>query len=210
MNLNGVNQDIDHILARIDEIGLPGTSPHYPVGWAWASDCPFQWTKQVASHFGGTRNPMVVSWPARIADHGGVRFQFHHAIDVVPTILDVVGISQPSMFNGTPQKKIEGVSMAYTFDEQRESAPSTRTRQYFEMFGNRAIYDEGWLAACRHGRLPWVTAGSYSFDDDVWELYDLTVDGTELHDVSKQYPDEVEAMKEMHANWAKRTDLGTK
>src|SRR5690606_25046471 len=159
-SMSGIQPPIETSLARKDEIGLPGTWPHFAVGWAWAGDAPFQWTKQVASHFGGTRNGMVVSWPSWIADHGARRFQFHHVVDVAPTILEVVGIREPTMVNGAAQKPIEGVSMAYTFDRANAAATSTRTTQYFEMMGNRALYHDGWMASCRHGRLPWVTAGT--------------------------------------------------
>jgi arylsulfatase A-like enzyme len=145
--MSGLAPPIEDGLARIDHLGLPGTSPHYAVGWAWAGDTPFKWMKQVASHFGGTRNGMVVTWPAWIADAGAKRFQFHHVIDIVPTILEVAGIEEPNTVNGVPQKPIEGVSMAYTFDRVNAEAPSTHTTQYFEMLGNRAIYrDGGWLA----------------------------------------------------------------
>src|SRR6185437_13032307 len=174
--MQGVEPPIEASLRRIEEIGLPGSSPHFAVGWAWAGDAPFQWVKQVASHFGGTRNGMIVSWPAWIADQGATRFQFHHVIDVVPTILDVVGIAEPTMVNGVPQKPIEGVSMAYTFDRANAAAKSTRTTQYFEMLGNRAIYHEGWIASCRHGRLPWVTRGTADFAKDRWELYNIEDD----------------------------------
>ena len=130
---------------RMDELGGPTTFNHYPVGWAHAMDTPFQWTKQVASHFGGTRNGLVISWPARIKDKGGIRTQFHHVIDIAPTILEAAGVQAPAVLNGVPQKPIEGVSMVYTFDDAK--APSTHRTQYFEMFGNRAIYHDGWVAA---------------------------------------------------------------
>ena len=117
------------------------------VGWTWAFDTPFKWTKQVASHFGGTRQGMAISWPGHINDAGGIRTQFHHIIDIVPTILEATGIQAPVMVDGVAQKPIEGVSMAYTFDKANANAPSTRTTQYFEMLGNRAIYHDGWLAA---------------------------------------------------------------
>ena len=118
--LNGYLPTFEQLLPRIDEIGLPGTSPHYAVGWAWAGDTPFQWTKQIASHFGGTRNGMFISWPAHISDTGKVRAQFHHSIDVLPTILEVVGIAEPATVNGVAQKPIEGVSMAYTFPADQD------------------------------------------------------------------------------------------
>ena len=197
MSLNGYQPDLAYTLSRIDEIGLPGTSPHYPVGWAWASDAPYQWTKQIASHFGGTRNPMVVSWPAKIADKGGMRQQFHHVIDIAPTILEVVGIAQPDGVNGTTQKPIEGVSMAYTFDRANAEAPSERTTQYFEMFGNRALYHDGWIACCRHGRLPWEMQSSASFADDEnnWELYNLQDDWSEAVNLAAENPQKLAELK---------------
>ena len=126
------------------------------VGWTWAFDTPFKWTKQVASHFGGTRQGMAISWPGHIKDVGGIRTQFHHMIDIVPTILEATGIQAPVMVNGVAQKPIEGVSMAYTFDKANANAPSTRNTQYFEMVGNRAIYHDGWLAATTPPQPPWV------------------------------------------------------
>lgn len=196
LSLNGYQPDgIDELLPRIDDIGLPGTTPHYPVGWAWAGDTPFQWTKQIASHFGGTRNPMIVSWPREVKDAGGLRFQFHHVIDVLPTLLEVCGIGEPTMVNGVPQKPIEGVSLAYTFDEEAADAPSRRTTQYFEMFGNRALYHEGWIASCRHGRLPWINFGSFDFADDRWELYDLRSDFSQSVDLAATHPEKLEELR---------------
>ena len=122
------------------------------VAWSWAFDTPFKWTKQVASYFGGTRQGMVIAWPDRIKDAGGIRTQFHHMIDIVPTILEAAGVQAPVMVNGIAQKPIEGVSMAYTFDKANANAPSKRKTQYFEMFGNRAIYHDGWIAATHAAR----------------------------------------------------------
>ena len=201
MSLNGFQPDLAYTLTRIDEIGLPGTSPHYPVGWAWASDAPYQWTKQIASHFGGTRNPMVVSWPAKITDTGGMRQQFHHVIDIAPTLLEVVGIAQPDSVNGTTQKPIEGVSLAYTFDGANAAAPSARTTQYFEMFGNRAIYHDGWIACCRHGRLPWEmqATGSFADDEKHWELYNLAEDWSEANNLAAENPQKLQELKTLFA-----------
>jgi len=196
-SMQGVAPPIEANLARLDEWGLPGTWPHYAVGWAWAGDTPFQWMKQVASHFGGTRNGMIVSWPSWIADTGQKRFQFHHVIDVVPTILDVVGIREPAFVNGVPQQPIEGVSMAYTFDRAHALDRSTRTTQYFEMLGNRALYHDGWMASCRHGRLPWVTKGSADFDEDVWELYNIEEDFSQSEDLAAQYPEQLRVLQEL-------------
>jgi arylsulfatase len=176
--------------------GLPGTWPHYAVGWAWAGDTPFQWTKQVASHFGGTRDGMVVSWPSWIADKGARRYQFHHVIDVVPTLLEVIGIKEPSIVNGVPQKPIEGVSMAYTFDRANAKETSRRTVQYFEMVGNRALYMDGWIASCRHGRLPWETSGTSDFAQDRWELYNVEDDFSQSEDLASTYPEKLRALQD--------------
>jgi len=185
-SLNGIQLGLPGLLAKYDQIGGPETEPNTPVGWAWAADTPFQWTKQVASHFGGTRNPMVVSWPKHIVDKGGMRSQFLHLIDVAPTVLDVAGIAQPEVVNGIPQKLIEGVSFASTFASA--DVPEVRTTQYFEMMGNRAIYKDGWMAATRHG-IPWLTAGQMTgFNKDVWELYDLSKDFTEADDLATKNP----------------------
>jgi arylsulfatase A-like enzyme len=178
------------------EWGLPGTWPHFAVAWAWAGDTPFQWTKQVASHFGGTRNGMIVSWPSWIADKGARRFQFHHVIDIVPTLLEVVGIEEPTMVNGVPQKPIEGVSLAYTFDRANAEAKSAHTTQYFEMLGNRALYQDGWIASCRHGRLPWETSGSADFAKDTWELYYVEDDFSQSEDLAAQYPERLRELKD--------------
>ena len=188
MSLNGRQPSIDEAIGFMDRWGMPGTSPHYAVGWAWAGDTPFQWTKQVASHFGGTRNPMVVSWPAVIKDHGGRRSQFHHCIDLMPTLMEVVGIAEPQVVNGYVQRPIEGISFAYTFEAENADAPSRRTRQYFEMLGNRAMYADGWIASCRHGRLPWETSGTSGFGDDKWELYNLAEDFSQGVDLAEKEP----------------------
>jgi len=197
MSLNGRQPTIEESIGFMDRWGLPGTSPHYAVGWAWAGDTPFQWTKQVASHFGGTRNSMIVSWPSRISDAGTVRDQFHHVIDVAPTLLEVVGVAQPTMVNGYIQRPIEGTSFAYTFDAANADAPSTRTQQYFEMLGNRAMYSDGWIASCRHGRLPWETSGSSGFDEDRWELYDLESDYSQAVDLAEQEPERLRRLQDL-------------
>ncbi|MDY7100718.1 MAG: arylsulfatase [Actinomycetota bacterium] len=197
MSLNGRQPTIEESIGFADRWGLPGTSPHYAVGWAHAGDTPFQWTKQIASHFGGTRNSMVVSWPKAIADTGKVRSQFHHVIDVMPTLMEIVGIKEPKQVNGYIQRPIEGTSFAYTFDAANADAPSTRTQQYFEMMGNRAMYANGWIACCRHGRLPWETAGSFSFDDDVWELYNIADDFSEAVDLAAQEPEKLRQLQDL-------------
>jgi arylsulfatase A-like enzyme len=194
--LAGIPEDPAYLLKHIDEIGGPTAYNHIPVGWAWACNAPFQWGKQVASHFGGTRNPLVVSWPGHISDPGGKRWQFHHVIDIAPTILEAAGIPQPMEVNGVKQKPIEGISMMYSFKDSK--AAEQRHIQYFEMFGNRALYKDGWIAVCRHGRLPWQSIGSYDFDKDTWELYDVSEDFSEANDVAAQYPDK---LKELQADF---------
>jgi len=195
VSLNGQQEDPNYILAHLDEIGGPKSYNHYPVGWAWAMDTPFQWGKQIASHFGGTRNPLVVSWPARMRDRGGIRTQFHHAIDIVPTILEAAGVEQPSSVNGVTQRPIEGISMVYSFDDAK--AAERHRVQYFEMFGNRAIYSDGWVACVRHGRLPWENAGSYDFDKDKWELYRIDSDFSEANNMAAQEPQRLRDLQDL-------------
>ena len=192
-SLNGIQLGLPGLLAKFDDIGGPDTEPHIPAGWTIAANTPFQWAKQVASHLGGTRNPMVISWPKRIKDGGGLRSQFHHLIDIAPTILEAAGLQAPQTVNGVAQKPIEGTSMVYSFDAA--SAPDHRTAQYFEMLGNRAIYKDGWVAATQHG-IPWKTAGQdKSFDADVWELYDLTKDFSEATDLAKTEPGKLKELQ---------------
>ncbi|WCB96361.1 hypothetical protein DSM104299_05119 [Baekduia alba] len=174
--------------SKIDQFGGPESYNHYAVGWAHAMDTPYQWTKQVASHFGGTRNGTIVHWPAGFQARGEVRAQFHHVIDVAPTVLEVAGLPQPTFVNGVQQKPMEGVSMAYSFDDA--AAPERHETQYFEMFGNRGIYHKGWTAVTKH-RTPWETgadAKTPAFDDDVWELYDTTTDWTQARDLAREHP----------------------
>jgi arylsulfatase len=195
VSLNGQKEAPAYILAHIDEIGGPKSYNHYPVGWAWAMDTPFQWGKQIASHFGGTCNPLVISWPAKIKDGGGIRTQFHHAIDIVPTILEAVGVEQPSQVNGVTQRPIEGISMVYSFGDAKTE--ERHRVQYFEMFGNRAIYSDGWVACVRHGRLPWENAGSYDFDKDKWELYRIDSDFSEANDLAAQEPQRLRNLQDL-------------
>jgi arylsulfatase len=193
--LQGVEEDPAFLLKHIDELGSAKASNHIPVGWAWAVNAPFQWGKQVASHFGGTRNPLVVAWPDQIKDAGGIRTQFHHVIDISPTILEAAHLPQPVEVNGVKQKPIEGVSMMYSFDDPK--ATGTRQVQYFEMFANRALYKDGWIATARHGRLPWQTVGSVGrFDKDKWELYNLAEDFSEANDLAAKYPDKLKELQD--------------
>ena len=195
-SLSGGN-DLAVNLKMIDQLGGPLTYNHYPAGWAWAGSTPFQWMKQVASHFGGTRNPLVIAWPKGIGDAGGVRPQFHHVIDIAPTILEVAGISEPRLVNGTPQIPMEGVSMAYTFAPANASVPSRHVTQYFEMLGNRGMYQDGWKAASIR-RVPWLSAPvTPDLDTTPWELYHVVEDFSEAHDVSGRYPQKLRELQDL-------------
>ena len=173
--------------ANLDKLGGPESFNHYAVGWAHAMNTPYQWTKQVASHFGGTRNGTIVHWPSGIKARGEIRSQFHHVIDVAPTILEAAGLPEPVFVNGVQQKPIEGVSMMYSFEDA--AAAGQHETQYFEMVGNRGIYHNGWTAVTRH-RIPWETGAVKlpQFDDDVWELYDTNTDWTQSRDLAKENP----------------------
>ena len=177
--------------------GSDKTYPHMSVAWSWAFDTPFKWTKQVASHFGGTRQGMAISWPGHITDVGGIRAQFHHVIDIVPTILEATGIKAPDLVNGIKQKPIEGVSMAYTFDKANANAPSKHDTQYFEMVGNRAIYHDGWIASTTPPAAPWLLATGKLTDvnDYNWELYHITEDYSQNNDLASKMPDKLKAMQ---------------
>ena len=176
--------------------GSAETYPHMAVAWSWAFDTPFQWTKTIASHFGGTRQGMAISWPARIKDAGGIRSQFHHIIDILPTILEATGIAAPEEYRGIRQKPIEGVSMMYTFDKANEKAPSTRKAQYFEMVGNRGIYQDGWYACTTPPHGPWIINAPLPKPDDYrWELYNLTEDFTQSNDLAKKMPGKLTQMQ---------------
>jgi len=185
-------------LLHYDDWGSDKTYPHMAVAWAWAFDTPFKWTKQVASHFGGTRQGLAISWPGHIKDVGGIRTQFHHVIDIVPTILEAAGIHAPDTVNGIKQKPIEGVSMVYTFDQANANAPSKRDKQYFEMVGNRAIYNNGWIAATTPPSPPWLL-GTGKMPDIVngykWELYNITEDYSEYHDLAAKNPDKLKELQ---------------
>jgi arylsulfatase len=178
---------------RIGDFGTPAAYNHYAVGWAHAMDTPYQWTKQVASHWGGTRNGTIVSWPNGIAAQGEVRHQFHHVIDVAPTVLEVAGLPHPTFVHGVQQQPIEGVSMAYSFDDP--AAGERRTTQYFEMFVNRGIYHEGWTACTRHST-PWLLAVSPPLDADVWELYGPD-DWTQAHDLAAEQPERLQELQRL-------------
>jgi arylsulfatase A-like enzyme len=202
--LNGIVSDVDSQLPYIDEWGGPNTFPHFAIGWAHAGNTPFQWTKQVASHFGGTRNPLVMHWPDRIKARGELRSQFHHVIDVAPTILEAAGLPQPTSVDGTAQRPMDGVSMLYTIDAA--GAKDRRTTQYFEMFGNRAIYHEGWVAATRHS-IPWLMAQLPPFDQDRWELYNVAEDFSQANDLATEHPDKLKELQALFVEEAIRNNV---
>ncbi len=186
----------EFMIDRLDKFGGVESYNHYAVGWAHAMNAPYQWTKQVASHFGGTRNGTIVHWPTGIKEKGEIRSQFHHVIDVAPTILEVAGLPEPVFVNGVQQRPIEGVSMAYSFNDA--DAAERHETQYFEMFGNRGIFHKGWTAVTKH-RTPWATGveALQSLDDDVWELYDTTTDWTQAHDLAKVHPERLRTLQRL-------------
>ena len=191
---NGVHENVADILTHYDDLGGPFSYGHYAAGWAVAGDTPFTWTKQVAANYGGTRNGMVVHWPRRIKARGEVRSQWHHVIDIAPTILEATSLPEPKAVNGTPQTPIEGVSLVYTFDDPRTS--SRHATQYFEIFGNRAIYHDGWLAGTVH-RLPWEPKPRATLQDDVWELYDTRTDFSLANDLGTRNPEKLKEMQDL-------------
>ena len=179
-----------------DAWGSAATYPHMAVAWSWAFDTPFKWTKQIASHFGGTRQGLAISWPGHINDPGGVRHQFHHIIDIVPTILEATGVKAPEVVNGIKQKPIEGVSMAYTFDKANANAPSKRKTQYFEMIANRGIYSDGWYANTAPPNGPWIlNAPLPPISDYKWELYNLKEDYSQANDLAAKMPGKLKEMQ---------------
>jgi arylsulfatase len=197
-NFNGLAglETPEFLMARLDKLGGPESYNHYAVGWAHAMNTPYQWTKQVASHWGGTRNGTIVSWPKGIKAKGELRSQFSHVIDVAPTILEAAGIPEPVSVEGIQQDPIEGVSMLYAFNDTK--APERHETQYFEMFGNRGIYHKGWTAVTKHGT-PWILVGRkvVPLDDDVWELYDTSKDWSQANDLSKQMPEKLHELQRL-------------
>ncbi len=197
-NFNGLAalETPEFLMARYDKLGGPESYNHYAVGWAHAMSTPYQWTKQVASHWGGTRNGTVVHWPNGFKAKGEQRSQFHHVIDVAPTILEAAGLPEPISVNGVQQRPIEGVSMLYSFSDAK--AAERHETQYFEMFGNRGIYHKGWTAVTKHGT-PWVLVGrkTVALDDDIWELYDTSKDWSQANDLSKQMPEKLHELQRL-------------
>lgn len=190
--LNGLSDSVEDQLERIDDFGGKDAYNHFHAGWASASNTPFQWTKQVASHYGGTRNPLVVHWPNGIDAKGELRPQWHHVTDIAPTILEAAGLPFPTSVNGVEQKPFEGVSLAYSFDDA--DAADRHTTQYFEMFGNRAIYHDGWVATAKH-RTPWNPAPDGPLAEDKWELYHVDEDFSQANDLAGQYPEKLEELQ---------------
>lgn len=195
-NFNGLAglETPEFLLSKLDDFGSPDSYNHYAVGWAHAMSAPYQWTKQVASHWGGTRNGTIVRYPTMIPEKGGIRSQFCHVIDVAPTVLEVAGIPEPTTVNGILQSPYEGTSMVYSFTDK--DAPERHDVQYFEMFGNRGIYYKGWSAITKH-RTPWVMTGQkmLPFDEDVWELYDGSKDWTQANDLSREMPEKLHELQ---------------
>jgi len=206
---NGVVETVPYLLSIMDELGGPLTYNHYPVGWAHAMDTPFQWTKQVASHFGGTRNGLVISWPKRIKQTGEVRSQFSSVIDIAPTILEAAGIKAPTMLNGVKQTPIEGTSLVYTFDNAK--APTRHKTQYFELLANRGVYDNGWMANTSPLRLPWAKVApgvaSANPDDFKWELYNITEDFSQSNDLAAKNPAKLKELQAVFEREAKKYNV---
>ena len=205
--LNGAGglETTEFMVSKIEQFGTPEAYNHYAVGWAHAMDTPYQWTKQVASHWGGTRNGTIVHWPRGIESSGEVRTQFHHVIDVAPTVLEAAGIPEPKTVHGVEQRPIEGVSMRYAFDDVE--AAERRETQYFEMFCNRGIYDRGWTAVTRHS-IPWVLVPELPpFADDRWELYDTNTDWSQAHDLGAEMPAKLEELKALFMEEARKYNV---
>jgi arylsulfatase A-like enzyme len=205
--INGARDTTADMLKVLDEMGGPTTTPHYPVGWAWAGNTPFQWGKRIGSHLGGTRDPLVVSWPKGITDKGGLRDQFEDVTDVAPTVLEAAHLPIPTEVNGVKQQRMDGISMLSTFASASE--PGKRNTQYFEMGGNRAIYNDGWMAASKGGTLPWIygVVTPQDLESHPWELYNLTKDYSEADDVASQNPEKLRQMQALFDVEAKKNNV---
>lgn len=184
--INGLQPTAEEILPHLDGIGLRGSNPHYPAAWAWAGNTPFQWGKRIGSHLGGTRDPLVISWHGHLKDPGSTRSQYAHLIDILPTILEAAHLPEPVSVDGVAQQPVDGISMAYTFNDP--IAPERHKTQYYEMHGNRSIYSDGWIATQRSGLLPWAYTFTSGIGTQPWELYNLTTDYSEAHDLAAQNP----------------------
>jgi len=206
--LQGLGESLQVQLARLDEIGGADSYAQYNAAWAWALNAPFQWVKQVASHLGGTRNPLVVSWPKTISDGGGLRSQFSHVNDITPTILEAAGLDLPDEVNGHRQLPLDGSSLLPSFRDA--AAKEHKTTQYFEVHGHRSIYHDGWMASARHDRIPWTVGlrmGPTPFEDDVWELYHLDEDFSQAHDLAATHPQKLRAMQALFDREASRLGI---
>ena len=195
--IQGMPEPLSQKLARLEDIGGPDTFPHIPSAWAWATNTPFPWVKQVASHLGGTRNAAVISWPRQISDQGELRSQFTHVVDVAPTILEAAGVSMPEQVDGVTQLPLDGASLLPSF--KSATAPEHRSTQLFEVHGHRGIYHDGWLASALHSTLPWSVgrpAQKTDFDDDTWELYDLEQDFSQSRDLAETKPEKLQELKQ--------------
>jgi arylsulfatase len=201
MALNGIINTAAINMPHLDEWGGPSTFPHYAIGWAWAGDTPFQWTKQIASHYGGTTNGVVVRWPSKVKAKGEVRGQFTHVTDIAPTVLEAAHLPFPKSVNGTVQRPFDGTSMLYTFADAK--AKETHTTQYFEMFGNRGIYSSGWVAATRHS-IPWLMVANPPLENDVWELYNMSEDFSQAHDLAAKNPAKLKELQDLFMKEAAR------
>jgi arylsulfatase A-like enzyme len=204
---NGVPEDPEWLLNHMEDFGSARCENHFNVGWAWALDSPFQWMKQVASHFGGTRNGLALCWPKRIGDKGGLRTQFHHVVDIAPTLLEAAGIPWPERVNGIDQMPVQGTSMLYSFEQPE--ATSTHKTQYFEILGNRGIYHEGWMASCFHGRPPWIRLQGLEFDgpQERWELYNLSEDFSQSEDLAPTHPEKLAELQAIFDNQARENNV---
>ncbi|MCB0786862.1 MAG: arylsulfatase [Flavobacteriales bacterium] len=204
MALNGIVGKAEQMMDHIDEWGGPNTFPHFAIGWAWAGNTPFQWTKQVASHFGGTRNGMVLHWPRGTDAKGEVRSQFSHVVDIAPTVLEACQLPEPKLVNGVEQYPMDGISMVYTLDDP--AAAERHRTQYFEMFGNRGIYHDGWVACTQHS-VPWLLTENPPLSEDVWELYHVDADFSEAVDLAAEQPDKLKEMQDLFMKEAERNHV---
>jgi arylsulfatase len=205
---NGVEEDTPYLLSQLEEMGGPKSFQNYPVGWAWAMNTPFKWAKQVASHLGGTRNAMVMSWPGHVPEGGHLRSQFGHVVDILPTILEAAGLPAPKSVDGVAQQPLNGTSLAYSFAAPQ--APERHKRQYFELMGNRSIYSDGWMASTTPRRLPWIVEGRGTKDplnDYQWELYDLRSDFSQAHNLAAAKPEKLAALKKLWLEEAQRNNV---
>jgi arylsulfatase A-like enzyme len=208
-SVQGVHLPVEAQMQYYDVWGSDKTYPHMSVGWTWAFGTPFSWTKMVSSHFGGTKQGTAISWPKVIKDKGGIRNQFHHVVDIAPTLLEATGIQLPEVIDGIKQNPMEGTSMVYTFNEKNADAPSTHKTQYFEMIGDHAIYHDGWILSTKVMRVPWDNSGTADHDPASWpwELYDLSKDWTQSNDVAAQYPEKVKELDKLFWQEAERCQV---